>query len=693
VTNNSDFNDLGDPAVIAECIAQAEPMFDQPPTLPQPDILSGEESGASPIQCVNPSAAAEDCEAVFQRLSELPQVEYDRIRKSEAKALNIRTSTLDAEVNKIRSAASNADDEVPEYFGEIAVGEPNAEATGADGVPSNFIVNGNGVFYLAARPKRGDFVPVFICAKLVVAALVRDEVSHNWGRVLEFADADGNPHTVVMPMAALVGDGTELRKELAQRGLELAPGNDARNRLLEYVMSCKPVARARCVQSTGWFGNVFVLPDRTLGTSNEHVMLQVDAHRSYMQAGTLDEWKHGVSRLCIGNSRLTLALCVAFAGPLLYFAGQESGGINFFGPSSIGKTTILAAASSVFGGPSFIQTWRATSNGLEGQCAMHTDTLLVLDEMGEVDPKEAGAISYMIGNGAGKTRSDRNGDARAKRTWRLLFLSSGEVGLAQHMGEGGKVVRAGQEVRLVDLPADAGKGRGVFEELHGFDSGATLSNAIKHGTRTWYGAAGIAYIEAVAAQAETMPRNVKEAVSRFVKKYLPEGASGQAARVCARFGLIAAAGELATHIGITGWEKGAAHHAAVTGFGVWLEHRGGAGNQERAALLAKVRAFFETNGESRFTDMNPEYERATINRAGFRNLTPYGQQYYVLPETYKRDVCAGFDPRTATKILLEAGWLVPDKEGKAQQKKSLPGMGETRVYVFSTRMWEEAQLE
>jgi len=43
-----------------------------------------------------------------------------------------------------------------------------------------FIVNGNGVFCLAARPKRGDFVPVFIGAKLVVAALVRDEVSHNW---------------------------------------------------------------------------------------------------------------------------------------------------------------------------------------------------------------------------------------------------------------------------------------------------------------------------------------------------------------------------------------------------------------------------------------------------------------------------------------------------------------------------------
>jgi putative DNA primase/helicase len=256
--------------------------------------------------------------------------------------------------------------------------------------------------------------------------------------------------------------------------------------------------------------------------------------------------------------------------------------------------------------------------------------------MGEVDPREAGAISYIIGNGAGKTRADRNGDARGKKTWRLLFLSSGEVGLAQHMNEGGKVVRAGQEVRLVDLPADAGKGHGVFEELHGFDSGSALSNAIKQAARAYHGTAGIAYIEAVAAQAEKMPRWVKEAVSGFVSNHLPEGAGGQAARVCARFGLIAVAGELATSSRITGWPKGAAHRAAAVAFGVWLEQRGGAGNEERDAVLAKVRAFFETHGDSRFTDMNLEHERATINRAGFRNRAPGGsQEFYVLPEAYK----------------------------------------------------------
>jgi putative DNA primase/helicase len=97
-------------------------------------------------------------------------------------------------------------------------------------------------------------------------------------------------------------------------------------------------------------------------------MLQADARRSYTQSGTPKEWQDNLACLCVDNTRLMLAVCVAFAGPLLYFAGQESGGINLIGASSIGKTTNLVAASSVFGGPGYIQTWRATSNGLR-DCA------------------------------------------------------------------------------------------------------------------------------------------------------------------------------------------------------------------------------------------------------------------------------------------------------------------------------------
>ena len=45
--------------------------------------------------------------------------------------------------------------------------------------------------------------------------------------------------------------------------------------------------------------------------------------------------------------------------------------------------------------------------------------------------------------------------------------------------EGGKRARAGQEVRVVEIPADAGVGFGVFEDLHGFADGDQLARHLK----------------------------------------------------------------------------------------------------------------------------------------------------------------------------------------------------------------------
>ena len=45
-------------------------------------------------------------------------------------------------------------------------------------------------------------------------------------------------------------------------------------------------------------------------------------------------------------------------------------------------------------------------------------------------------------------------------------------------------------------------------------------------------------------------------------------------RVCERFALIAAGGELATQYGVTGWPPGEAGQAATRCFQAWLEQRG-----------------------------------------------------------------------------------------------------------------------
>lgn len=559
--------------------------------------------------------------------------------------------------------------------------------TADDYVPSGFLVTERGVFY-----EEDDGTPHWICSPLHVRALVRDRASENWGRLLEWKDADGHPHVWAMPMEMLRSDGADMRGELARLGLDIAPGNKARNKLTEYVTCAKPKARGRCVTRTGWHGGAFVFPDRTIGEARERVIFQAESiMRTYSQSGTLDEWKSGVARFCVGNSRLLLAVSAAFASMMLEYSGQESGGLNFVGESSSGKTTALRAACSVFGGKEYMQRWRATSNGLEGLASLHNDTLLVLDELAQVDAREAGEIAYMLANGSGKARAGRSGTARARQTWKLLFLSAGEIGLSQHLQSVGKKTKAGQEVRLVEIPADAGTGFGLFEHLHGVAGGAELSTAINEAAVKHYGTAAVAFLEALCRDRDEIGFWLKEEVRRFVDGNLPADSSGQAHRVCQRFALIGLAGEYATSTCITGWDEGDALRAAADCFAVWLDGRGGAGNQEKDSILSHVKAFFEAHEESRFSDLNDISERPTINRAGFRRTGEAGVEYLVLPEVFKREICTGLDPKAAARALIEAGWIRPASNGWAQRAERLPGKGPTKVYVFTAKIWEASR--
>lgn len=235
-----------------------------------------------------------------------------------------------------------------------------------------------------------------------------------------------------MPLELLASDGATYRQVLLSRGLRLAEGKAGRDLLSRYIQSSTPKERMRCVSRLGWYGQLYILPNEAIGVSpDEDVVFQAnmplaDHHDS---RGTLQEWQQNVSKYCVDNSRLCFSMSVGFAAPLLHLLGEENGGFNLRDPSSGGKTTALKVALSVYGGEKMLQSWRATSNGLESIAALHNDCLLCLDELGKLEPKIAGEVAYFLVNGGGKQRSDRSGFARKKQMWRVLFLSSGELGL------------------------------------------------------------------------------------------------------------------------------------------------------------------------------------------------------------------------------------------------------------------------
>lgn len=436
--------------------------------------------------------------------------------------------------------------------------------------------------------------------------------------------------------------------------------------------------------------------NRTMTQSEveEEIVLQTEQAMTHGIAikGDPSEWRDSVGMFSSGNSRLIFAISVSFSAPLLYILNEESGGFHYRGPSSIGKTTALSAAASVYGSPEFIKNWRATANGIEATAAAHNDLVLLLDEINQADPAQVGEVIYMIANQQGKQRANRTGGGRHRAKWRLQLLSSGEKSLADHIAGAGRKSTAGQEVRLVDISADTLQ-HGIFETLHGFLDGGALSRAIKEACKQNYGTAGRSFVEHLCNNLTELPGKFALFQNEFLHDHVPNGSSGQVRRVAQRFALAAFAGELATVHGITGWKDGEATGAAAKLFKEWLASRSGVGEYEATALLAQVRYFFEQHGDSRFTAWNNDGATKTINRAGFRKKeseaaeeeeAAAAYEYYVLPETFK-EIVKGFDRGLAIQVLKESGLLVLGTDKAATTIKP-PGHGSMRAYRFSSKV-------
>ena len=89
--------------------------------------------------------------------------------------------------------------------------------------------------------------------------------------------------------------------------------------------------------------------------------------------------------------------------------------------------------------------------------AGNSDNLLVLDEISQADAKEAGNIVYMLANAIRQAADDQEHHGSAHSVWRIMFLSTGEVTLAQRMTDAGRRTMTGMEVRLVEHPRRRGR--------------------------------------------------------------------------------------------------------------------------------------------------------------------------------------------------------------------------------------------
>lgn len=359
-----------------------------------------------------------------------------------------------------------------------------------------------------------------------------------------------------------------------------------------------------------------------------------------------------------------LMVSAAFASVLLGPLGREGGGLSLYGPSSTGKSTGIEAAASVWGRGAtggFVNTWRGTSNGIEAIAARHSDLPLCLDELGQVDAHDAGIGIYQLIAGIGKTRATKDGRMQSPQSWTTFVLSTGELRLRDKLQEEGKRPMAGQLVRLLEVPADAGLCFGAFD--HGGASGDAkdLADALKHAARTHYGTAGPEFVRRLIAKG--VGEAVREAgttIAAFARDHVPPGADGQVRRAADTFALVGYAGELATALGVLPWQPGDALGAAVTCFEAWLEDRGDSESHEVQEAIDRITSFIERYGASRFATF-PTGGRTSsapvADRAGYRRGEGAGTEWLVLPRVWRDEVLRELDTVTTRRLLHEKGLL------------------------------------
>jgi putative DNA primase/helicase len=424
------------------------------------------------------------------------------------------------------------------------------------------------------------------------------------------------------------------------------------------------------------------------------VLLNTDAASPYGYRGTLADWQNGIGRLTAGQRLGVLAVATAFAGPLLHLSGQDGGGIHVRGSSSTGKTSLARAAASVWGPRAYTRSWRATANGLEGAAVLATDTLLVLDELGVIDSRELNAAVYQLAIGHGKGRARRDGSMRTPASWRVMVVSTGEISLASKVEEDrNRRARAGQEVRILDIPADAGKGYGAFDKPRaGEDSAAGLADEIVRSAEEFHGTAGPAFLQAIIEHGIDKTIDfINTAVESFCANSVKFGTDGQIRRAARRLALIAAAGELAHDLGIVlNWQKGEATKAASFALQQWIKSRGGAEAAEAIQAIRAVRLFVEKYGDARFEDA--EFPEGKIqNRAGWRRGKGEDQLWLFLPEVFKTEVCAGLDPTQVAKVLADRGIL---QRGPDEYQKSHRIQGKVlKLYTITVAIFSGSNAE
>jgi hypothetical protein len=368
----------------------------------------------------------------------------------------------------------------------------------------------------------------------------------------------------------------ELKSILATAGYNWPRVKRLSDAIWAALVDTNPARRFVFVNAPGWYGPGFALPGKYFCHDKTAVPVKIDPNSIEHVGlftngdGSLRDWQQCVARPARKSSPLCVSISAAFAVPLLREFNMDSFAINWFGTTSEGKTLALKVAASVaglFGPGGGLSSWADSEAGFEGQAMGHRDCILPLDETADGEkemPLEKRA--RMLAFGIGRNRPRKLSATYEKthglkgREYRLIVLSSSERALGDIAITAGSPRLGGEEVRLIDVPANAPGSQGVFDGKIKKDGDRTLLETTKAladqlaaAAIKYQGHAFIGFLRELTRDADWGAK-----VSAYKLRFEREVEAPKSTalyRIRSNFAIIWAAGALAIDYGVLPWKK------------------------------------------------------------------------------------------------------------------------------------------
>lgn len=572
----------------------------------------------------------------------------------------------------------------------------DAPIEGDQRLPPGYEIDAEGALWkLAGDEKHGD---VKIARAPILIQRYLDDHYTGEGRIDVCFERDGRWQTACVSRKAVV-DSRAMVDGLSPYGAPCTSNNAGK--LVDWLddlerVNVGKIPRVACVARAGWHDidgrRVFVLDEPLTPASEDRVDLALDTRGdrkklfSALRSVACDkpeaerehlEREHlaALLRAWAADDVAAALIAGALAAPLLEILQAPNFGIHLPGDSSRGKTSMLKIAGSVFGDPNseqWISNWNITHVGAELRAATLNHLPQLYDEAGASDAESVEQKIYMLINGGGRARGQRDLQLRETPSWRTIVLSTGERGIADENAA------TGAQIRIIHLPVTR------FGEL-----GAEGVDELRESCIAHAGVFGRQWIELLldADDWKAIQQRYKAYLAILRQKAANDPLKG---RLASYFAVLCVAESLASSLGLGDPNAATMQRLFADGSARREEVKSLADRSLDMAIAwisSQPDAFpslkIATSGQ-----LEPERKTGARVLHGFRDK---GQVLFITEQF--REWCADkrLPPREVLRGWKERGWL--DAEPNRMDKQKRIGDTKTRFYVLSAHALDDELLD